>query len=70
MQHWLLNKQIGKRGFVRSPFQYTLLLTPKPKPVTGSDEKSGKPVMNVPSRFFKRSSSHFFDLMNESVSIA
>jgi hypothetical protein len=47
-----------------------LLLTPKPKPVTGSDEKSGKPVMNVPSRFFKRSSSHFFDLMNESVSIA
>jgi hypothetical protein len=48
-----------KRGFVRSPFQYTRFIA-KPKPVTGSDEKSGKPVMNVPSRFFKSHHQNFF----------
>jgi hypothetical protein len=38
--------------FARSPFQYILDRTPKPKPVTGSDEKSGIPVISLP--FFKK----------------
>jgi hypothetical protein len=55
---------MGNRGFARSPFQYILDRTPKPKPVTGSDEKSGIPVKNFPS-FKKIIYRHSFDFTKD-----
>jgi hypothetical protein len=50
--------------FARSPFQYILDRTPKPKPVTGSDEKSGF-LKKFPSFFKKIIYRHSFDFTKD-----